>query len=105
MPPPTGCRVDLGIKLAHLNDIVLQKMFVQGVRDLQLTDERECRDVHTIVGDLDQLTLEESDVGFGAITLPHLDGEEVMVILLGLPVRCVLGEECFGYFFEVAERV
>ena len=72
-----------------------QKMFVQGMTNLQLADECECRDVLTTVGDLDQLALEVADVRFEAITLPHLDGEEVMIVFLGLLAGCVLGEECF----------
>ena len=37
--------------------------------------------------------------------MPHLDGEEVVAILLGLLARGVLSEECFGYLLGVAERV
>jgi len=72
-------------------------MFVQGVRYLQPIDESECRDILTITGDLGELALEEADVGFEVITLPYLDGEEVMTILLGLPMRCELSEERFSY--------
>ena len=39
-----------------------------------------------------------------AATLPHLDGEEVIVILIGLLARDVLSEERFGYLFKVVER-
>ena len=52
----------------------------------------ECRDVLTAVGDLGQLALEVADVRFEAITLPHLDREEVMAVFLGLLEGCVLGE-------------
>jgi len=41
---------------------VLEKVFVQRVRDLHPTDECECRDVLTAVGDLDELVLKEVDV-------------------------------------------
>jgi len=47
---------------AHLGDVMLQEMPVQGVSDLQPTDECECRDLLTTVGDFDQLALEEVDV-------------------------------------------
>ena len=36
--------------------------------------------------------------------MPHLDGQEVMAILLGLLARDVMGKEHFGYLFEVIER-
>jgi len=65
-------------------------MFVHGVRDLQPVDECTCRDILTTVEDLSQLALEEVDVRFEAITLSHLGGEEVMIVLLDLPARGVL---------------
>jgi len=40
-----------------------------------------------------------------AIVLPHLDGKEVVNILLGFSTRDVLSEECFGYILKVMERV
>ena len=46
-------------------------------------NERECKDVFIAVGDLGELTLKEVDVRLEAVTLPHLDGEEVIVVLLG----------------------
>ena len=72
---------------------------------MQPTDKCECRDVLTVVGDLDQLALEVADVGFEIVTLSHLDGEKVMIVSLRLPARCVLGEERFGYLLEVKERM
>ena len=74
------------------------------MRDLQLADECECRDVIPTVGNLGQLTLKVADVGFEAVALSHLNGEKVMIVPLNLPVRCVLGEECFRHFLEVAKR-
>ena len=59
---------------------------------------RPCEDEHRV------MALEEADVGFEAVVLPHLSDEEVMVVL-GLPVRCVLGEERFSYVLEVVERI
>jgi len=44
-------RLSLGKNLAHLGDIVLQEMFVQGMNDLQLVDKRECGDFFTRIGD------------------------------------------------------
>ena len=39
-------------------------------------------DILITVGDLDRLALKVADVGFEAVALPHLDGEEMMVVLL-----------------------
>ena len=58
----------------------------------------------TAARDLSQLALKVADVRFEVVTLPHLDGEKVVVIPLSLPVRCVLSEECFRHLLEVAER-
>ena len=57
---------------------MLQKMFVQELRDLQLAEECECRDVLTAVGDLGQLALEVADVRFEVVTLSHLDDEKMV---------------------------
>jgi len=48
--------------LAHPNDIVLEEVLVQNVRNLQTADECECRHVITAVGDFGELALEEADV-------------------------------------------
>ena len=80
-------------------------MFVQGVRDLQPTDECKRRDVLTVVGDLGQLASKVSDVGFEIVVLSYLDGKKVVVVSLGLTSRCVLGEEHFQHLLEVVERM
>jgi len=49
--------------------------------------------------------LKVTNVGLEAIVLPHFDGEKVVSVLLGLPVRGILTEKCFGYLFEVVERM
>ena len=41
---------------------MLEEVLVQEVRNLQPTDECECRDILTVVGDFDKLALEEVDV-------------------------------------------
>ena len=61
--------------------------------------------VLTLVGDLGQLVLEVANVRFEVVTLPHLDGEKVVVVPLGLPARRVLGEKYFGDLREVVERM
>jgi len=57
------------------------------------------------VGDIDQLALEVADVEFQVVSLPHLDSENVVIVPLRLPARCVLGEERFKHLIEVAERM
>ena len=71
---------------------------------MQPVDECECKDILTVVGNFVQLALKIADVGLESITLPHLYGEDVMVVLLCLPMRGVLSEECLCYFLEVVER-
>jgi len=82
---------------------MLQQVLIQWVRDLQSAGECECKDILTAVGNLGKLALEVADVGFEAITLPHLNEEKVMVVLLGLSLRGVLSEKYFGYLLEVVE--
>ena len=84
---------------------MFQEMFIQCVRDLQPADECDCKDVLTTVEDLSQLALEVANVRFKVVTLPHLDGENVVVVPLSLPARCILGEKRFGPLIEVAERM
>jgi len=74
------------------------------VRNLQPANERECRDVLTAVKDFDEFALEETDVRIKVVTLPHLNGKEVMVVLLDPLARDVLSEEHFGDLLEVVER-
>jgi len=42
------------------------------------------------------LALKEVDIRFEAVVLPHFDGEEMMIVLLG--------EEQFSYHLEDVER-
>ena len=84
---------------------MLQKVFVQGVRDLQPADERECGDVLIAVEDLGQLALKVANIRFEDVALPHVDGEKVVVVLLSLPARCVLGKKRFGHLLKVVERM
>jgi len=84
---------------------VLQDMFVQGVRNLQPADECECRDVLTAIGDLGLFALKVANVGFDVVALPHLNSENVVVVLFSLLARCVLGEERLGHLVEVAVRM
>jgi len=90
--------------LAHLSEIVLQEAFVQGVSNLQPTDECERRDLFTAIRDFDMWDLKEVDVELEDVSLPYLDGEEVMAILLVLLARGILGEECLGHLHEIVRR-
>ena len=101
LPPLAGCRQNL----THLSDIMLQKVFVQGVRDLQPADEHDCGDVLITVEDLGQLALKVANIRFKDVALPHVDGEKVVVVLLSLPARCVLGKKHFGHLLKVVERM
>jgi len=62
-------------------------------------------DVLTTIGDFGKLALEVDDVRFEVITLPHLDGEKIMVVPLSFPERCVPCEKYFGHILEVVERM
>ena len=53
------------------------------MRHLQSIDERECRYIFTTDGNHDEQILEVADIRLEAVALPHVDGEEVVVILLG----------------------
>ena len=75
------------------------------MRNLQPADERKSRDIFTAVRDLGKLALEEANVRLEAVTLPHFDGEEMMVVLLSLLARGILSEKRFAYLLKVAERV
>ena len=52
-----------------------------------------------------KLALEEADVELEAVTLPHLDGKEVVVVLLGLSTGGVWSEEHLDYLLKVAEII
>jgi len=48
--------------LAHPSDIMLEKVLMQGVRNLQPSDEHKCKDILTAMGDFEKLALKEVDV-------------------------------------------
>ena len=47
-------------------------MLVQGVRNLRLADEYECRDILSAFENFDQLALEIADIGLEVVALPAL---------------------------------
>ena len=66
------------------------------MRNLHPTDKRECKDIFIAVGNLGELVLKVADVRLEVVAIFHFDGEEVVVVLLGLSVGGVLGEKHFG---------
>ena len=78
-------RLGPGQDFTHPRDVVLQQVLVK-VRDLQSADECECGYIFTAIENFDKLAPEVVDVILEAVTLPHFDGEKVMVVLLSLPV-------------------
>jgi len=80
-------------------------MFVKGVRSLQQANECECRDILTAVGNFGHLALEVTDVGLEAITLPHFDAQEVVVVPFDFSTRGILIEERFDDLLEGVERM
>ena len=98
-------QLDVGLSLrqdfAHLSDIVLQEVIVQGMRDLHPTNEHERGDVLTTVGDFGQLALEVADIRFEIVALPYLDSEKIVIVSLSLPAGCILGEEQLGHLEAV----
>jgi len=75
------------------------------VGDLQSADERECRDILTAVENFGHLDLEVAGVGLEIVTLPHFDGEEVVIVLFGFSSGSILSEECLSYLLRVLERM
>jgi len=74
------------------------------VKNLQLADECECRDIFTAVRHFGELILKVTDLRLEAATVSHFDGKKVMAILLGFSAGVVLGEKRFGYLLEVVKR-
>ena len=72
---------------------------------MQSIDECKRKDLFTTVRYFGELDLKEVDVGFEVVSLPYLNGDEVMSILLGLLARGVLGKKCFSHLRKVMERV
>ena len=73
------------------------------VRDLQSTDEHECRYIFIAIENFGKLALEVADVRLEVIALSHFDDEKVVVVILGLSARSILSEEYFSYLLEVVE--
>ena len=89
--------------LAHIGDVVLQEVLVERVSNLQSVNECEGSNFFPTVGDFGELTLKEIEVRLEAVSLPHSDREEVVVVSLSLLAGGVLGEEYFSHISEVVE--
>ena len=75
------------------------------MRNLQLADECDCRDILIAVGNFGQLALKATDIGFEVVALPLFDGEKIAIVPLSFPIRGVLSEKWFDYLLEVIERM
>ena len=76
-------------------------MLVQRERNLQPTDEHECRDIFTTVGHLGKLVLKVADVRLETVTGSHFDSEEVVVVLLVILAGDILGENISVMFSKL----
>ena len=75
------------------------------MKNLQPADDCEFKDIFTAVEKLSKLSMKVLIIGLEIVTLPHLDGEEVMIILLGIPMRGVLSEEYLSNLLEIVEQM
>ena len=72
--------------------------------DSQPVDECESGNIFNAVVYFDRLTLKEVDVRLETAGESHLDGKEVVIVLLELLTGKVLREEQLGEILEVADR-
>jgi len=55
------------------------------------------------VENLGKLVLKVADVRLEDVAMSHINGEEMLVILLGFAAGDVLGEKCLSYLLEIVE--
>jgi len=91
--------------IPHVGDIILHQMFVEGVGDLQPTDEGGNDYILIAVVHQGQLALEIINVALQTLPSFHVDREEVVDVPLKFSPRSKLVVECVGYFMEAPERV
>ena len=84
----------------HPGDFILHQVFIERAEDLQPTDEHSGS--HIIIAFIhhDHLTLEITDVMFESLSRLYLDHEEVIVVILNLPLRSLLVIKGLLYLFE-----
>ena len=82
---------------------MLHQVFVEGVRDLQTTDE--CNGSYVVIVIIHQIhwALKIIDLIFEALSGLHLDREEVIVVLLKFPLGSILVIEGMLHLFETPE--
>ena len=89
----------------HLVDFVFHQVLIKGVGDWQPTDEHCHCNVFVAVIYQSHLTLEITDVVLKALLGLHLDGEEVITVLLEFMSGYKLIREGFPHLLEVSKRV
>ena len=57
------------------------------------------------VENLGKLVLKVADVRLEDVAMSHINGEEMLVILLGFTAGDVLGEKYLSYLLEIVERM
>jgi len=82
---------------------MLHQVFVKGMRDLQPTDEHNGSHIVIEVIHQGNFDFEITDKIFEALSGCHLDGEEVIVILLRPQSGSVLVIESLFHLFETLE--
>ena len=78
-------------------------MLVQRVSNLQLANECEGGNFLPTVEDFGELILEEIEVRFEVVSLPHFDREEVVIVPLNLLTGGVLVRKHFSRLREVVK--
>ena len=79
---------------------MLHQVFIEGVGDLQPTDERIDNRIIITVIHHDHFVLNITNVMFEALSFLHLDHEEVIDVLLKILSISVLVIESLLYLFE-----
>ena len=79
-------------------------MLVEGIVGLQSDNEYVRNNFIVAVLKHSHLVLKITDVAFESLSWLHLDGEEVVIVLLKLLSRCILVEESIANLFEASER-
>ena len=82
---------------------MLEEVLVQGMRNLQTADEWSAETSSPQFGSLASWLWKKLTYDL-RLSLCHLDGEEVIVVLLGLLAKDVLSEKRLGYLLEIVER-
>ena len=85
-------------------DVMIHQVLVEGMVGLQSSNECGCSDIITTVINQYHLALKITDVPLKGLSLLHLDGEEVVVIILKLISRDILVEEGVDDLFKTPER-